>query len=237
MMTTPVIEFKNLVKKYRDLIAVDNLSFTIQSGKITGLLGPNGAGKSTALKCLLGLSHATSGEALIHGKSFSQLHLPLKEIGAVIEDAGFNPKLSAEKNLKIVAASSEIDDSRVAEVLEMVELDGVGKKKSKEFSLGMKQRLALAGAMLGEPKILILDEPSNGLDPIGIAWLRKFLRNLADAGSTILISSHLLAEMEHTVDDVVIINRGKMIVDGPIKEVTSQGSLEDAFMRAIEAAK
>jgi ABC-2 type transport system ATP-binding protein len=236
-MTTPVIEFRNLVKKYKDLTAVDNLSFTIESGKITGLLGPNGAGKSTALKCLLGLSHATSGEALVLGKSFSQLHLPLKEIGAVIEDAGFNPKLSAEKNLKIVAASSEIDDSRVAEVLEMVELDGVGKKKSKEFSLGMKQRLALAGAMLGDPKILILDEPSNGLDPIGIAWLRKFLRKLADSGSTILISSHLLAEMEHTVDDVVIINRGKMIVDGPIKDVTSQGSLEDAFMRAIEAAR
>lgn len=237
MKKPPVIEFRNLVKKYGNLTAVRDLTFSIEGGKITGLLGPNGAGKSTALKCLLGLAHPTSGHALINGHPYVDLENPLKHVGAVIEDAGFNPKLSASKNLRIVAASAGIDDARVDDVLAMVELDDTGKKKSKDFSLGMKQRLALAGALMDNPEILILDEPSNGLDPLGIAWLRKFLRQLAADGTTILISSHLLAEMQHTVDDVVIINRGAMILSGEISSVVQGGTLEDAFIRAIEGAK
>ena len=228
------ISFDSLIKQYGKQAAVNNLSATVQAGRITGFLGPNGAGKSTALRCLVGLARPTGGTAKILGKNYRELEHPLQQVGAVLDSRGFHPALSGKRNLQVVAAAAGISDSRVDEVLELVELTSAAKKKMKNYSLGMKQRLSLAGALLGSPQILILDEPANGLDPAGIAWLRKFLRGLAEQGKTILVSSHQLAEMQNTVDDVIIINNGKLIASGPIKDVIGNGSLEDAFLRLTE---
>jgi ABC-2 type transport system ATP-binding protein len=230
------ISFDSLVKQYGKQSAVNNLSATVQAGRITGFLGPNGAGKSTTLRCLVGLAKPTSGEAKILGKNYRELENPLQKVGTVLDSRGFHPALSGKKNLQVVAAAAGIADSRVDEVLELVELTHAAKKKMKNYSLGMKQRLSLAGAILGNPEILILDEPANGLDPAGIAWLRKFLRGLAEQGRTILVSSHQLAEMQNTVDDVIIINHGKLIASGPIKDVIGGGTLEEAFLRLTEGA-
>lgn len=232
-----VIEFRELTKTYGKFSAVNALSAVVNRGRITGFLGPNGAGKSTALRVLLGLAAASSGEALVHGKPYSQLSNPLHQVGAVLDSRGFNGALSGRKNLRIFAAAAGIRDSRVDEVLALVELTEAADKKVKGYSLGMKQRLALAGALLGDPEILILDEPANGLDPIGIAWLRKFLRDLADQGRTILVSSHQLAEMQHTIDDVVIINKGSLVAAGTIEQVAQGRSLEDAFLELVGATK
>jgi ABC-2 type transport system ATP-binding protein len=225
------IEYQGLVKKYGKNTIVSNFSANVQSGKITGLLGPNGAGKSTSLRCLLGLAKPTSGSAKILGLNYSQLDNPLKKIGAVLDSRGFHGGLTGRQNLKVMAAAAKIADSRVDEVLKLVDLEEAANKKAKGYSLGMKQRLSLAGALLGNPEILILDEPANGLDPIGIAWLRGFLRELADSGKTILVSSHQLAEMENTVNDVIIINRGKLVAQGSMKEIKGNGSLEEAFLK------
>lgn len=227
------IQFIGLTKKYGSQAAVNNLSATIRSGRITGFLGPNGAGKSTALRCLLGLAAPSSGQALIDGKQYGDLDNPLQLVGAVLDSRGFNQALTGKQNLKIVAAAAGISDARVDEVLELVELTPASNKRTKGYSLGMKQRLSLAAALLGSPKILVLDEPSNGLDPLGIAWLRQFLRKLADSGSTILVSSHQLAEMQHTIDDVLIINQGNLVTQGTIDEITHGQSLEDAFLKLV----
>ena len=224
------IAISGLVKTYGKQNAVDNLTANIAKGRITGFLGPNGAGKSTTLRCLVGLSAPTSGSAMIFDKRYRDLDNPLSKVGTVLDSRGFHPALTGKQNLRVVAAAAGIADSRVDEVLEMVELTDAADKKMKNYSLGMKQRLALAGAILGDPEILILDEPANGLDPAGIAWLRKFLRKLAEGGRTILVSSHQLAEMQNTVDDVIIINKGKLIASGSMKEVIGEGSLEDAFL-------
>jgi ABC-2 type transport system ATP-binding protein len=236
-MSASVISFNNLSKHYGKQAAVKNLNAAIRSGAITGFIGPNGAGKSTALRCLLGLATATSGTALINGAPYSALENPLKVVGAVLDSRGFHAGLTALQNLKVITAAADIPDSRALEVLEIVELSEVAHKRTKGFSLGMKQRLALAAALLGDPQILVLDEPANGLDPIGIAWLRVFLRKLADEGRTILVSSHQLAEMEHTVDDVIIINHGEMVVEGPIKKIVGKGTLEEAFLQLTLKAK
>jgi ABC-2 type transport system ATP-binding protein len=224
------IAISGLVKTYGKQNAVDNLTANITKGRITGFLGPNGAGKSTTLRCLVGLSAPTSGSAMIFDKRYRDLDNPLSKVGTVLDSRGFHPALTGKQNLRVVAAAAGIADSRVDEVLEMVELTDAADKRMKNYSLGMKQRLALAGAILGDPEILILDEPANGLDPAGIAWLRKFLRKLAEGGRTILVSSHQLAEMQNTVDDVIIINKGKLIASGSMKEVIGEGSLEDAFL-------
>jgi ABC-2 type transport system ATP-binding protein len=230
------IRFDSLVKQYGKQAAVNNLSATVQAGKITGFLGPNGAGKSTSLRCLVGLARPNSGTAKILNKDYRELENPLMQVGTVLDSRGFHPALSGRKNLQVVAAAAGISDARVDEVLELVELSHAAKKRMKNYSLGMKQRLSLAGAILGNPQILILDEPANGLDPAGIAWLRKFLRGLAEEGRTILVSSHQLAEMQNTVDDVIIINHGKLIASGSMKEVIGEGSLEDAFLKLTEGA-
>ena len=224
------IAISGLVKTYGKQNAVDNLTANIAKGRITGFLGPNGAGKSTALRCLVGLAAPTRGSTTIFDKPYRDLDNPLSKVGTVLDSRGFHPALTGKQNLKVVAAAAGIPDSRVDEVLEMVELTDAADKKMKNYSLGMKQRLALAGAILGDPEILILDEPANGLDPAGIAWLRKFLRKLAEGGRTILVSSHQLAEMQNTVDDVIIINKGKLIASGSMKEVIRDGSLEEAFL-------
>jgi len=228
-----VIEFQDLVKKYGSSAAVNNLSAEVQEGRITGFFGPNGAGKSTALRCLLGLASPTSGSALIKGVHYRDIEDPLRKVGAVLDSVGFNRGMSARKSLRIIAATAGIAEQRIDEVLDLVELTDSADRRTKGYSLGMKQRLSLAAALLGNPEILVLDEPANGLDPIGIAWLRGFLRELANKGHTILVSSHQLAEMQHTVDDVLIINNGKLIAEGPIAEVAKGRSLEEAFLDLV----
>jgi len=230
-----VIEFRELVKKYGSSAAVNNLSAEVQEGRITGFFGPNGAGKSTSLRCLLGLASPTSGDALIKGVHYRDIQNPLREVGAVLDSGGFNQGMSARKSLRIIAATAGISDQRIDEVLDLVELTDAADRRTKGYSLGMKQRLSLAAALLGNPEILVLDEPANGLDPIGIAWLRGFLRDLANKGHTILVSSHQLAEMQHTVDDVLIINNGKLIAEGPIADVSKGRSLEEAFLDLVLA--
>lgn len=227
----PAIEFIGLEKRYGKVTSVKNLSAQVSEGKITGLLGPNGAGKSTALRCLLGLASPTSGSTKILGKSYQDLINPLSQIGAVLDSRGFHGGLTGRQNLKVMAAAAGIPDSKVDEVLELVDLTEAAKKSAKKYSLGMKQRLCLAGALLGDPKVLILDEPANGLDPVGIAWLRGFLRELANQGKTILVSSHQLAEMQSTLDDVIIIHNGELMVQGSLKEVIGTGTLEEAFLK------
>jgi ABC-2 type transport system ATP-binding protein len=231
---TVAIRFDALVKQYGKQQAVAGLSASIMAGRITGFLGPNGAGKSTTLRCLVGLSDPTSGSAVILGAPYRDLENPLSRVGTVLDSRGFHPALTGRQNLKVVAAAAGIEDSRVDEVLELVELTDAANKRMKNYSLGMKQRLALAGAILGNPEILILDEPANGLDPAGIAWLRRFLRSMAEQGKTILVSSHQLAEMQNTVDDVLIINKGKLIAQGSMSEVKGEGTLEEAFLRLTE---
>ncbi|MEY3625336.1 MAG: hypothetical protein RL696_717 [Actinomycetota bacterium] len=228
---TNAIEFESLSKRFGKQMAVNSLTAIVESGRITGFLGPNGAGKSTTLRCLVGLSSPSAGTAKILGSEYRQLKNPLSRVGTVLDSRGFHPSLSGKQNLKVVAAAAGISDSRVDTVLEMVELSEAADKRMKNYSLGMKQRLALAGAILGDPEVLILDEPANGLDPAGIAWLRNFLRKLAEGGRTILVSSHQLAEMQNTVDDVLIINRGMLIAQGSISEITKGSSLEEAFLR------
>ncbi len=228
-----VIEFRALTKKFGQNAAVNNLTAQVEQGRITGFFGPNGAGKSTALRCVLGLASPTSGEALIGGVHYREIKDPLRKVGAVLDSGGFNHGMTGRKSLRIVAATAGIKDARIDEVLELVELTEAADRRTKGYSLGMKQRLSLAVALLGDPEIFVLDEPSNGLDPIGIAWLRGFLRKLADEGRSILVSSHQLAEMQHTVDDVMIINYGKLIAEGPIAQVAQGRSLEEAFLQLV----
>lgn len=225
------IEFVDLAKKYGKVRSVRKLTASIAEGKITGLLGPNGAGKSTSLRCLLGLAKPTSGSAKILGVHYKDLVNPLSQIGAVLDSRGFHGGLTGRQNLRVMAATAKIPDTRVDEVLKLVDLESASNKKAKSYSLGMKQRLSLAGALLGNPSVLILDEPANGLDPIGIAWLRGFLRQLADQGKTILVSSHQLAEMQSTVDDVIIMNHGMLMAQGSMAEIIGDRTLEDAFLK------
>ena len=229
-MVTSAISFVHLTKSFQNQLAVNDLTVDIAHGRITGLIGPNGAGKSTALRCLLGLATPTSGETRILGSHYSQLANPVSRIGAVLDSRAFNPGLTARQNLLVLTAAAGIDDKRVDEVLAQVDLAEAANKRVKGFSLGMKQRLSLAGALLADPEVLILDEPANGLDPIGIAWLRGFLRELAVAGRTILVSSHQLAELEHTIDDVIILHKGKLIAAGSKADITKGRSLEEAFL-------
>jgi ABC-2 type transport system ATP-binding protein len=219
-----VIEIASLSKRYGKTLAVDDLSFSVDAGKITGFLGPNGAGKTTTLRALLGLVRPTSGNATIDGKHYADLEQPFKTVGAVLEASGFHPGRSGRNHLRLLALASGIDESRVDVALAQVGLTDAASKRVGAYSLGMRQRLCLAGAMLGNPQVLVLDEPANGLDPEGIHWLRDLLRGLAHEGRTILVSSHVLAEMSQTVDEVVIINKGKLIKKAPVEELLKGGA-------------
>ncbi|MFD7659555.1 ABC transporter ATP-binding protein [Actinosynnema sp. NPDC059797] len=210
------IVVQGLTKQFGPVAAVQNLSFTVEPGSVTGFLGPNGAGKTTTLRMLLGLVTPTAGTALINGSPFDRLGNPGRVVGAVLEAQGFHPKRTARNHLRVYAAAIGVPDARADQVLQLVGLGAAGDRKAGGFSLGMKQRLALATALLGDPQILVLDEPANGLDPEGIAWLRSFLQSFARSGRTVLISSHLLAEVEQTVDQVVIISRGQTMFYGPL---------------------
>ena len=216
------IVVQNLTKQFGPVAAVQNLSFTVEPGSVTGFLGPNGAGKTTTLRMLLGLVTPTAGTGLINGRPFTQLGNPARVVGAVLEAQGFHPKRSARNHLRVYAAAIGVPDARADQVLDLVGLGAAGDRRVGGFSLGMKQRLALATALLGDPQVLVLDEPSNGLDPEGIAWLRTFLQSYARSGRTVLISSHLLAEVEQTVDQVVIISRGQTMYYGPLDNLRDQ---------------
>jgi ABC-2 type transport system ATP-binding protein len=215
------ITIEHLSKTFGSVRAVDDLSFTVRPGRVTGFLGPNGAGKTTTLRMLLGLVRPTSGSATIGGRTYSRLDRPMHTVGAALEAASFHPGRTALGHLRVYAPQAGVPDSRCQEVLRLVGLDGVADRRVGGFSLGMRQRLALATTLLGDPGVLLLDEPANGLDPEGIAWLRAFLRHLAGEGRTVLVSSHVLSEVEQTVDDVVIIARGRLVHASPLPELAA----------------
>jgi ABC-2 type transport system ATP-binding protein len=227
----PVVTANRLAKRYGEVLAVDDLSFSLVPGTVTGFLGPNGAGKTTTLRVLLGLAEPTSGEALVHGRRYREIERPSRLVGAVLESNDFHPGRSGRDHLRVFAAPADIPQRRVEEVLDLVGLTAAGARPVKTYSLGMRQRLGLAGALLGEPDLLVLDEPANGLDPAGVHWLRSVLRGYADGGGTVLVSSHLLAEVAQSVDRVLIISHGRLVADAPLDELASRGqSLEDVYM-------
>jgi len=219
VVTAEAIEVKGLRKTFGAVKAVDDLTFTVPAGTITGFLGPNGAGKTTTLRCLLGLVGPTGGTATIGGVPYADLPRPATTVGAMLEASSFHPARSGRNHLRVYCTVNGFPDRRADEVLALVGLSRAGGQKVRGYSMGMRQRLGLAAALLGDPKVLILDEPANGLDPEGIAWLRGFLRSMADEGRTILVSSHVLSEVEQTVDNVVIINRGTLVRQGTIAEL------------------
>jgi ABC-2 type transport system ATP-binding protein len=228
----PVVSFAGLTKKYGDIVAVDDLSFSIAAGTVTGFLGPNGAGKTTTLRLLLGLAEPSAGKALVFGRGFRELDDPARRVGAVLESSDLHPGRSGRDHLRTLALAAQIPGNRVDEVLELVELTLAAARRVKTYSLGMRQRLGLAAALLGDPDLLVLDEPANGLDPAGVRWLRRFLRGFAEQRRTVLISSHMLAETAQTVDRVVIIDRGRLLANGTLEELTNRvTTLEDAFLR------
>jgi ABC-2 type transport system ATP-binding protein len=229
--TDPIVTAIGLSKRYGDILAVDDLSFSLPPATITGFLGPNGAGKTTTLRLLLGLADPTGGEALVYGRRYQELERPTRRVGAVLESNDFHPGRSGRDHLRVLAAAADISATRVDEVLDLVGLGAAGGRLVKSFSLGMRQRLGIAGALLGEPRLLILDEPANGLDPAGVQWLRGLLRSFADGGGTVLVSSHLLAEIAQTVDRIVIICCGRLVADAPLDQFAGRGqSLEDAYL-------
>jgi ABC-2 type transport system ATP-binding protein len=232
------VTVRSLTKRFGDVLAVDDLSFSLRTGTVTGFLGPNGAGKTTTLRLLLGLADPTDGEALVFGRRYRDLDEPARQVGAVLESNDFHPGRSGRDHLRTLAIAGGISASRVNDVLALVELESVARRRVQTYSLGMRQRLGLAAAMLGDPELLILDEPANGLDPAGVRWLRHFLRAFADGGGTVLVSSHMLAEAAQTVDDVVIIDRGRRIAIGRLDELTAGGgtTLEELFLELTEAA-
>jgi ABC-2 type transport system ATP-binding protein len=226
-----VLSVSSLTKRYGEILAVDDVTFSLEAGTVTGYLGPNGAGKTTTLRLLLGLAEPTAGEALVFGRRYRELEQPIRRIGAVLESNDFHPARSGRDHLRALALAAELPLGRVDEVLELVELSGAAKRRVTTYSLGMRQRLGLAAALLGDPELLILDEPANGLDPAGVRWLRIFLQSFAAQGRTVLISSHLLAEVAQTVDRVLIIDHGRLLAGGRLEELTGDGrSLEDVYL-------
>jgi ABC-2 type transport system ATP-binding protein len=231
------VEISSLTKRFGSVAAVSDLSFRAEPGRVTGFLGPNGAGKSTTLRALLGLIEPTSGTATIDGRPYAQLDEPTKHVGAVLEDTAFHPGRTGRDHLRVTAALGGHPDRRADEVLETVGLGDAGGRRVKGYSLGMRQRLAIAAALIGDPRVLILDEPANGLDPPGIRWLRELMRSQALAGRTVLVSSHVLAEVAQVVDDVVVIAKGSVRAAGPLAEVLGGGQEAATAVRSPDADK
>jgi ABC-2 type transport system ATP-binding protein len=239
-----MLEVEALTKRFGATLAVDGLSFKAEPGRVLGFLGPNGAGKTTTLRTLLGLTIPTSGSATVDGRPYRELSDPVRVLGAVLEGPQFHPGRTGRNHLRVLASAAGLPASRVDEVLRLVELDGAGGRRVKGYSLGMRQRLSLAGALLGDPRGLVLDEPANGLDPQGIRWLRDFLRARAAEGRTVLISSHVLAEVAQTVDEVVVVSRGRRIAQGTVDELTAgaggavwvRSPARDRLREALKAA-
>ena len=221
---TPVVRAESLTKRFGGVVAVDDLSFELDQGTITGFLGPNGAGKTTTLRMLLGLAKPTSGRASLFGQPYAELAEPSRRVGAVLEATDFHPGRSGRDHLRMLAEAVDLPRSRVELVLQLVELQEAAHRRVKTYSLGMRQRLGLAAALLGDPELLILDEPANGLDPGGVRWLRDFLRAFAADERTVLISSHVLAEVAQTVDEVLIINHGRLVVESSLEELTHRST-------------
>jgi ABC-2 type transport system ATP-binding protein len=217
-----VIEVDHLTKRYGRTVAVNDLTFRVTSGRITGFLGPNGAGKTTTLKAILGLVRPTAGATRVLGKPYRELDDPAHTVGAVLETSRYHPGRSGRNHLRVIATQAGIPQERVEEVLELVAMKEAAKRRVGGYSMGMRQRLGLAGALLGEPQLLVLDEPANGLDPAGIRWLRDLLRSLAQEGRTILVSSHVLAEIEQIADEVVIIHRGRFVAQSTTAELAAR---------------
>jgi ABC-2 type transport system ATP-binding protein len=232
-----VIEVGELTKRFGKTLAVDDLSFRVERARIVGFLGPNGAGKTTTLRTLLGLVRPDRGTATIDGQRYVTFADPLRKVGALLEASAYHPGRSGRNHLRVLAEVGRIPRSRVEEVLGLVELSDAARRRVGGYSLGMKQRLALAAALLGDPEVLVLDEPANGLDPQGIRWLRDFLHGLRDEGRTILVSSHVLAEIAQTVDEVVIVDHGKIVAESPLDELTAASTLEDAFLELTAGAR
>lgn len=226
-----MIEARNLSKKYKKKLAVDDVSFQVETGKVTGFLGPNGAGKSTTMRLMLGLDNGR-GTTTFDGKPLHAYAKPSQVVGILLEAKAFHPTRTARNHLRVLAAAGGIADSRVDEVLEIVGLKDVAKKRPGKFSLGMSQRLGIAAAILGQPKYLLLDEPANGLDPEGIHWLRQFLKDYADQGNAVFVSSHLLSEMALMADNLVVIGKGKLITSGTVKDIVDGSAGAGVFVRS-----
>ena len=231
------ITIDRITKEYGAVRAVDDLSFSLEAGSITGFVGANGAGKSTTLRMLLGVTRPTSGTALIDGRPYVELRNPARVVGALIDPNVFHPRRRGRDALRVLAAAGSIPDRRVDEVLELVALSEAADRRVSGYSMGMRQRLGLAAALLGDPPTIVLDEPANGLDPMGVRWLRTLLRGLADEGRTVLVSSHQLAELAQTVDDVVVVDHGRLVAKGSMRDLLCDGattSLEDLFLQLVQ---
>src|SRR6516225_6763621 len=226
-----MIEVRGLTKRYGDKVAVSDLSFGIEPGKVTGFLGPNGAGKTTTMRLILGLDYADEGQVTVDGKRYPNLAYPMREVGALLDAKAVHGGRSAYNHLLCLAQTNGLPKQRVGEVLELVGLTEVAKKRSKGFSLGMGQRLGIAAALLGDPGILMFDEPVNGLDPEGILWIRNLMKNLAAEGRTVFVSSHLMSEMEHTADHLIVIGRGRLIADCSVAEFIARNSVQAVRVR------
>ena len=230
-----MIEARGLTKRYGDTVAVDKLSFTVEPGRITGFLGPNGAGKTTTMRLILGLDYPTSGTVTVNGKPFSKLAWPMREVGALLDAKAVHGGRSAYNHLLCLAQTNSLPARRVDEVLDLVGLHDVARKRSKGFSLGMGQRLGIAAALLGDPAILMFDEPVNGLDPEGILWIRNLMKSLAAEGRTVFVSSHLMSEMENTADHLIVIGRGRLIAESTVAEFIAANSQQSVRVRTPQA--
>jgi ABC-2 type transport system ATP-binding protein len=233
----PAAEVVHLTKRYGANAVLDDVTFRVEAGTITGFLGPNGAGKTTTLRILLGLATPTSGHVLIDGRRPGELDDPARHVGAVLEANDFHPARSGRDHLRVLARLCDLGDDRVDELLATVGLSAAAGRRVGDYSLGMRQRLGLAAALLGEPRLLVLDEPTNGLDPVGVRWMRDLTRAFADAGGAVLMSSHLLTEAQHTVDHVLIIDQGRLIADAPLDTLVHPGhDLESAYLDLVTAS-
>ncbi|HTX01657.1 MAG TPA: ABC transporter ATP-binding protein, partial [Acidimicrobiales bacterium] len=232
-----MIEARELTKHYGDKVAVDDLSFTVRPGVVTGFLGPNGSGKSTTMRLVMGLDAPSAGDATVNGRQYHDLSWPLREVGALLEAKAIHPGRSARAHLQMLAQANRIPPRRVDELLELVGLTSVAHRRAGKFSLGMSQRLGIAAALLGDPGVLLFDEPVNGLDPDGIRWVRNLLKGLAAEGRTVFVSSHLMSEMALTADEVVIIGKGRLIAEGPVAELLAQSSQRSVRVRSPELSK
>jgi ABC-2 type transport system ATP-binding protein len=231
-----VIDVNNLSKRYGDKLAVDALSFTVRPGVVTGFLGPNGAGKSTTMRMVMGLDRPSSGTVRVNGRPYEQHKAPLQEIGALLEAKAIHPGRSAYHHLLALAASNGIGKRRVLEVIDMIGLTEVARKRAGGFSLGMGQRLGIASALLGDPHIVMLDEPVNGLDPEGVLWIRNLLKDLADQGRTVFVSSHLMTEMALIAEDLIVIGKGRLLSAGPLADFVAQSSSRSVRVQSPQAA-
>jgi ABC-2 type transport system ATP-binding protein len=236
-----LIEVRSLTKVFGDHHAVSELSFTAPAGKVTGFLGPNGAGKTTTFRCLLGLATPTSGAALIDGHAYRDLRSPRRHVGAVLEATGFHPSRTGRDHLRVVARAAGIDQTRIGPLLELVGLGGAADRRVGGYSLGMRQRLGLATAILGDPQVVVLDEPANGLDPEGVSWVRRLLRVWADEGRTVLVSSHVLAEVAQVVDRVVVIRDGTLVAETDVADLTGRVTVRvdrlEPMLKALRAER